>query len=84
MKIPNQSSPIMRKARATQISNGVLPQACFDECMADAYGIAQCKSAYQTRDAGEIASCLLTFGLGVGKWAVALRVAQCGGKCIFG
>jgi hypothetical protein len=84
MKIPNQYPPIMRKTITVQVSKGVLPQSCFVDCMTNAYGIAQCESAYQTKDPGEIASCLLTFGLGVGKWAVGLRIAQCGAKCFLG
>ena len=84
MKIPNQSSPIMRKVRSVQVSKGVLPQACFDDCMANIYGIPQCKSAYQSKDAGEIASCLINFGLNAPPWMVALNVAQCGAECVFG
>ncbi|MGB3642581.1 MAG: hypothetical protein WBA39_34115 [Rivularia sp. (in: cyanobacteria)] len=84
MKIPNQSSPIVRNIRSLQVSKGLLPQACFDDCMANTYGIPQCKSAYQSRDAGEIASCLINFGFNVVPWAVGLNIAQCGAKCIFG
>lgn len=83
MKIPNQSSPIMRQSRSVQVSKGLLPQACFDDCLEKIYGIPQCKSAYQSRDAGEIASCLTNFGLNVFPWAVGLNIAQCGAECIF-
>lgn len=84
MKIPNQSSPIMRKTRFLQGSQGLLPQACFDDCMANIYGIPQCKSAFQSRNARGIASCLLNFGLNAtNEVMVGLNLAQCGARCIF-
>lgn len=86
MKIPNQTSPIMRRTLSVQVQayKGLQPQACFDDCMVNAYGISECRSAFQSRDAGGIASCLLNFGIGVNRWAVGLNIAQCGAKCAFG
>lgn len=85
MKIPNQSSPIVRKARSIYVSKGVLPQDCFADCMVNTYGIPQCVSAFESRDAGQITACLFNFGLqSVNRYMVGLNVAQCVGKCAFG
>jgi hypothetical protein len=84
MKLLNQSTPIRRKLGFVRVSKGVLPRACFEDCMEKIYGIPQCRSAFQSRDAGGIASCLINFGLNVARPIVAVNIAQCVARCQFG